>query len=44
MNFGRELAGNFWNSSLFIVCSVQINYSISCFLLDKSNMVNDVPE
>ena len=43
-NFGRNMAGNFRNISLLIVCYVQINSSIAFFLLDKSSMVNDVPE
>jgi hypothetical protein len=39
---GRELQE--YTVSLLIVCSIQINSSIAFFLLDKSNMVNDVPE
>jgi hypothetical protein len=37
------VAGNFRNISLLIVCSVQINSSFAFFLLDKSNLVNYVP-
>jgi hypothetical protein len=47
-NFRRNLAGNVWNIYIYIylliVCSVQMNSSIAFFLLDKSNMVNDVPK
>jgi hypothetical protein len=44
-NLERKLTGNYRNISLPIVCSVQTNCSISYFsLLDKSSMVNDVPE
>jgi hypothetical protein len=43
-NFGRRLVGNLMNISLFIICCVQINSSIYCLLLDKSTMVNDIPE
>jgi hypothetical protein len=41
----RKKSGwNFYNMSLLIVRSVQINSSIAFYLLDKSNMVNDVSE
>ncbi len=37
-----NLAGNFWNIFLPIVCYVQINYSISFFLLYKSSMMVNI--
>ncbi len=43
-NCGRNLTGNFWNTSLLIVCSaVQSNSLFDCFffLLNKLNIVND---
>jgi hypothetical protein len=52
---GEKLAANFWITSLHLCsycsyahclrCSNQhFDFSISYFLLDKSNMANDVPE
>ncbi len=43
-NFGNNLVGNIRNISLPIVSSVEINSSIAFLLLDKWNMVNDVPK
>jgi hypothetical protein len=42
-NFGRNMAGNFRNTSLLIVCSVETNSSIAFLLLHKSSIVNEVP-
>ncbi len=42
--FGRNLAGNFRNISVLIVCSVQINSAVDFLFLGKSNLVNDVPQ
>jgi hypothetical protein len=42
-NIRKRWSREFQDICLLIVCSVHINSSSSCFLLDKSNMVNHVP-
>jgi hypothetical protein len=41
-NFGRDLTRNLRNSSLSSVAMIQ--FTLRFFSLDKSNILNDVPE